>query len=164
MGYSYCGGLLCCDVCGDTGGVRKHKCPFGWCPKVALCPKCKREHPEYLTKSYHREHGNCEENHLRFERQKAKELQLLNEGKLLRRSALQHKTKTSWRIKVIFRGLFKEGKEQIIRAFWMAPRTYRAIELGVPASVEDYKALGKVTRARNADIYDAEKYAEWASK
>lgn len=154
MGYCYCGGKLCCDVCGDYGGVRKYRCPFGWCQKVALCPKCKREHPEYTSKAYHREHGNCEVHHLEFERQKTKELQLLKTGKLLRRSALQHKMKTGWRIKVIFCGL-----KDKVRAFWMAPRTYRAIELGVPATVEDYKTFGKVTRARNTDIYDAEKYA-----
>lgn len=155
MGYSYCHGLLCCDVCGDYGGVRKHRCPFGWCPKIALCQKCRREHPEMVTKDYHRKHGDCEKHHLAFEKQKARELQLLNEGSLLRRSALQHKDKGGWRIKVIFRGLLKAGK-QLERAFWMAPRTYRTIELGVPATVEDYKALGKVTRARNTDIYDAE--------
>lgn len=108
-----------------------------------------------VTKDYHRKHGDCEKHHLAFEKQKARELQLLNEGSLLRRSALQHKDKGGWRIKVIFRGLLKAGK-QLERAFWMAPRTYRTIELGVPATVEDYKALGKVTRARNTDIYDAE--------
>lgn len=147
MGYSYCNGKLCCDVCGDYGGVRKHRCPFGWCPRIALCPRCKREHPEYLTKAYHREHGNCEENHLRFERERAEELRLLNDGRLIRRSALRH----NGRVKVIFR-----GKNDKVRAFWMAPRTYGAIELGVPATVEDYKALGKVTRARNTNIYDNE--------
>lgn len=152
MGYSYdVDGLLCCDVCGDSGGVRKHRCPFGWCPAVALCQKCKRDHPEYLSKAFHREHGNCEENMLRSKREEAERNRILSEGKYLRCSALRH----NGRVKVIFRN--KDGEE---RAFWMAPRNYRGLRLGTPTTPEDYKARGKVTRARNVDIYDAEKYAK----
>ena len=150
MGYCYYGRQLCCDVCGNPGGVRKHRCPFGWCPAIALCPKCKREHPEYTSKKFHREHG-CEQRMVEVHQREAEEQRILKEGKLLRRSALQHKDGVGFRIKVIFRGL-----KDIVRAFWMAPRTYRAIALGVPATVEDYRALGKVTRARNTDIYDPE--------
>ena len=150
MGYSYVGRQLCCDVCGDYGGVRKHKCPFGWCPRVALCPKCKREHPEYLTKAYHREHGNCEENHLRFERELEERQHILDEGGWLRCSALRH----NGRVKVIFR-----NKSGLKRAFWMAPRNYQGLGCGTATTPADYKARGKVTRARNTDIYDAEKYA-----
>ena len=147
MGYCYdADGKLCCDVCSESGGVRKHRCPFGYCQPIALCPKCKREHPEYVSKAYHRENG-CEANHLRFQQEEAQRQQLLDSGKLLRCSALQH----NGRVKVIFRG--KNGKE---RAFWMAPRTYRRIALGVPATPQDFKALGKVTRAKTTDIYDSE--------
>jgi len=147
MGYCYdADGKLCCDVCGDSGGVRKNRCPFGYCQPIALCQKCKREHPEYVSKAYHRENG-CEANHLRFQQEEAQRQQLLDSGKLLRCSALRH----NGRVKVIFRG--KNGKE---RAFWMATRTYRRIPLGEPATVEDYKAIGKVTRAKTTDIYDSE--------
>lgn len=152
MGYCYdARGLLCCDACGQSGGVRKHKCPFGWCPRIALCPRCKSEHPEYLTKAYHREHGSCEENHLRYEREQAARQRILDEGKFLRCSALQH----NGRVKVIFRN--KDRKE---RAFWMAPRNYQGLGYGTATTSEDYKARGKVTKAKNTDIYDAEKYAK----
>jgi hypothetical protein len=42
MGYSYdrATGRLCCDNCGMDGGVRKRRCPAGWCPPWALCPAC----------------------------------------------------------------------------------------------------------------------------
>ena len=45
MGYSYTvhpGGhdTLDCDACPTTGGVRKHRCPVGWCPSIALCTSC----------------------------------------------------------------------------------------------------------------------------
>lgn len=43
MGYVYEYGTnrLVCDGCGRTGGVRKVKCPVGWCPPPALCASCK---------------------------------------------------------------------------------------------------------------------------
>ena len=152
MGYSFDGtGRLCCDICGQSGGVRRNRCPFGWCQPIAMCQRCKREHPEYVSKAYHRKHGNCEQNHLRFEREQAEKLRLLKEGKFLRCSALRH----NGRVKVIFRN--KDGKE---RAYWMAPRNYRGLGYGTPTTLEDYKARGKATRAKNTDIYDAEKYAE----
>ena len=155
MGYCYdVDGRLCCDVCSSSGGVRKHRCPFGYCPAIALCPKCKREHPEYLTKAYHRERGNCEEYHLRFVRENEARQRILDEGKYLRVSALRH----NGRVKVIFRN--KAGQE---RAFWMAPRNYGSRRLDKPTTPEDYKANGKVTRARTTDIYDAEKYAAAAA-
>jgi len=88
---------------------------------------------------------------LESQRRQAQKLKLLNEGKMLRCSALQHKFKAGRRIKVIFQGLGDK-----VSAYWMAPRTYRAIELLVPATVEDYRAIGKVTRARNTQIYDTE--------
>ena len=88
---------------------------------------------------------------LRSKREEAERNRILSEGKYLRCSALRH----NGRVKVIFRN--KDGEE---RAFWMAPRNYRGLRLGTPTTPEDYKARGKVTRARNVDIYDAEKYAK----
>ncbi len=38
----------------------------------------------------------------------------------------------------------------------MAQRTYHSIPFCTPATVEDFKQRGKVTRARTTDIYDAE--------
>lgn len=146
MGYSYdADGLLCCDVCGGSGGVRKHKCPFGYCPAVALCQKCKHEHPEYLTKEYHREHGNCEEMSKEFERREAEKRSMMEQGKFLRVAALGHDGKG---VKVIFRGLNAEE-----RAYFMSRKTYRAIRLLDNVTVEDYKRIGRVTRAKSLDIY-----------
>jgi len=149
MGYCYSNGYLCCDICGATGGVRKYRCPFNWCPPVAMCPSCKRAHPEYLTRAYHREHGNCEEHHLRYQRELQRTNELLEAGEYIRQAAHQH----NGRVKVLFR-----NKHKKTRAYWMAPRTYRRVT-STPATVENYKAGGKVTRARNTDILDAEKYA-----
>lgn len=58
MGFCYqmSGGrkLLCCDVCGTAGGVRKQRCPAGYCPAVAVCPAC-RAKPETMARlrAYH---------------------------------------------------------------------------------------------------------------
>ena len=42
MGFCYdMDGLLCCDFCGQSGQVRKIKCPYGWCQPWATCPECK---------------------------------------------------------------------------------------------------------------------------
>ena len=29
--------LLCCDVCGHAGGVRRVSCRYGYCPATAMC-------------------------------------------------------------------------------------------------------------------------------
>lgn len=47
MGYSYGMNpvtgrmMLACDNCSAIGGVRRVKCPAGWCPSAALCAKCR---------------------------------------------------------------------------------------------------------------------------
>ena len=33
-------GRLCCDSCGQAGGVRRRRCPVGYCPSDALCATC----------------------------------------------------------------------------------------------------------------------------
>ena len=44
MGYSYdMSNRLACDMCSKSGGVRKHKCPFGYCPPLAMCADCARD-------------------------------------------------------------------------------------------------------------------------
>jgi hypothetical protein len=32
-----------CWQCGHAGGVRRHRCPAGWCPPTQLCRACKSE-------------------------------------------------------------------------------------------------------------------------
>jgi hypothetical protein len=62
MGYCYeiRGGsrLLCCDVCGTAGGVRKIRCPYGYCPATALCARCRKNETVKAQMKLHCE-TNC---------------------------------------------------------------------------------------------------------
>lgn len=33
---------LACDFCGTSGGVRKIRCPYGYCQAWATCPACRK--------------------------------------------------------------------------------------------------------------------------
>lgn len=147
MGYSYCDGKLCCDVCSRSGGVRKYRCPFGYCQATALCPDCKERHPEYLSKELHRKNG-CEKNSQEFDQQEKEKADLLAQGKYVRCSALWHPPAD--KVKVIFHGQTGD------KAYFMTQATYRAIPLGVNATIEDYQAKGEITECRNLDIYNPE--------
>lgn len=127
MGYCYeaATGKLCCDACG-TPGARKHRCPFGWCQSLALCPGCKT--PARTGRAAHRESG-CEEAALRFAAQKAAEEQLLAAGEFLRCSAIR----TEGGTKVTFRNAQGERISHLV-----ASESYRAIPLGTPATPADY--------------------------
>ncbi len=142
MGYSYCEGKLCCDVCGDYGQVRKYKCPFGYCPAIALCPKCKREHPEYTSKEGHRAH-DCEKHSQEYHRQEEDKAAIINAGGVVRCAALGH----GQSVKVIFQGQHDE------QAYLMSQATYDAIPLMVNATPDDYRKHGEVTPAQSLDIY-----------
>jgi hypothetical protein len=144
MGYSYQGRQLCCDVCGKVGGVRKVRCPFGYCQAVAICPACKKEHPEYVSKEGHRKMG-CDVKHDEFMREQAKRADIIARGGLLRVAALSHGAM----VKVIFKG--RDGDY----AYFMEPETYHAIPIDVPAELTDYRAHGKVWPSQNNDIYGA---------
>jgi len=151
MGYSYdASGRLCCDVCDKSGGVRKYRCPFGYCPAIALCPTCKETHPHYISKKAHREQG-CEEQSRLFDQHEQEKNQLIASGKFVRCAALKHYIAGIDRDKVIFRG--KDGAEQ---AYWMSPETYKAIPWFENATPEDYMKHGEVQQAANTDIYDSE--------
>jgi len=145
MGYSYDQtGRLCCDNCGRSGGVRKIRCPFGWCPAPAYCPECRQLMREYLTKEYHRKNG-CEEQSMEFARRHQEQLKLLQQGQLVRSSALGH----NGRVKVLFAGLTGEKE-----AYWMSAKTYRAIPLLANATVTHYRRIGRVIKAKSLDLYD----------
>ena len=89
MGYTYdSSGLLCCDICGNSGNVKRYKCPFGWCQPIAACPHCRKEKAVYFSKKHHREAG-CEKASAEFhERERTKYL-LLQDGEWIRCSALR---------------------------------------------------------------------------
>ena len=145
MGYSYDGqGRLCCDSCGRSGGVRKIRCPFGWCQSAALCPDCRsNKHRSWLTKELHRQLG-CEAGAAEARQRAAEQQALFDSGNYVRTSALGH----NGRVKVLFRNAAGDTK-----AYWMAPGTYRSIPLMQPATPAHFSEYGKVTAAKNTDIY-----------
>ena len=147
MGYSYDGqGRLCCDGCGSSGGVRKFRCPFGWCQPAALCPECRsNKHRSWLTKELHRGMG-CETQAKTARQRDAEQQALLDSGNYVRTSALAH----NGRVKVVFRNSASDGK-----AYWMEPETYHAIPLMQPATPAHFSEHGTVTEAQSADIYAA---------
>lgn len=154
MGYCYesSTGRLCCDVCDHAGGVRKFRCPFGWCQAIALCPECRRKHPEYVSAETHRQAG-CEKRHQEFAEHEDQRKALIEFGEFVRCSALTHRGKHPGPedVKVIFHGA--NGQYQ---TYWMSEATYHAIPLGVNATPDDYRKHGNVIEAKSLDIYDDE--------
>lgn len=151
MGYCYTReGLLCCDVCSNVGGVRKYRCPFGWCQAIALCPSCKEKHPEYTSKKYHRKQG-CEKQSIQFHGELERRASMIAAGEFVRCSTLSHPEHKPLDVKVIFQG--GDHKEQ---AYWMTDKTYHAISYDAPATPADYRKHGKIKEAKNTKIYDAE--------
>ena len=47
-------GALCCDSCGTSGGVRKIKCPHGWCPSRAMCAACRAKYTKAMRDENHK--------------------------------------------------------------------------------------------------------------
>lgn len=80
-------GRLCCDACPTSGGVRKMKCPWGYCYPVALCAECRKKHKDKLGKKFHREQG-CEQKHFVAVRENAERKAKLDAGKLILASAV----------------------------------------------------------------------------
>ena len=137
MGYSYTmSGLLCCDNCGASGGVRKRRCPFGYCPAAALCVACNRAYPQ--TRDVHRVQG-CEEGHRQFVARERYVAELLAKGQAVRCSALGQ---PHGRVHVLFRRAdgTTEGR-------YMASDTYDAIRIGEVATPADFAAFGPVEAA-----------------
>jgi len=128
--------ILCCDNCGKSGGVKKFKCPFGWCQARALCPECTKElkpkSKEYRAK--HRAKG-CETAEKRFQDEKELRASLLASGKWIRKAAVG----VDEGVKVWFSR--QDGSE--LEAI-MSRETYRSIPLITPATLEDYRSNGEV--------------------
>jgi hypothetical protein len=78
---------LCCDACPTSGGVRKVKCPFGYCPASALCAECRKKHKDKLGKKHHRERG-CEKNHLEYVAEEKDRWEKINAGKAVLKAAV----------------------------------------------------------------------------
>jgi hypothetical protein len=139
MGYCYQGNQLVCDCCGTVGGVRKVRCPFGYCPPTAACPECRRKHSAKLSgKEAHRKVG-CERLHLEFERREQEGLDMLNAGKSLRCSAMSAGPD---RVHVLFR-----DKAGATTGYYMSDATYASHALGANVTPEMYEAFGPVEPA-----------------
>lgn len=64
-------GRLACDACGNTGGVRRHKCPVGWCGPDALCAPCFAGFKQ--TGGWATAHAGCPERSAAYKAQHAAE-------------------------------------------------------------------------------------------
>lgn len=143
MGYSYertyTGHMaLCCDICGKSGGVRRRKCPFGYCQAVAACSECYKAKTTEL-RHYHVT-NECEKKHNAFVADEKKRADLITSGVPVRCSALQF-TPPIDKVHVLF-----QSKDATI-GFFMSHATYDAIELGVPATPDDYRKHGTLEPA-----------------
>lgn len=142
MGYSYertstGHRALCCDICGKAGGVRKQKCPFGYCQAVAACPECRKAKATEL-RHYHVT-NECEKKHNEFQATEKRKTDLIASGAPVRCSALQYNDPSM--VHVLFRT--RDGTV----GFKMTRETYHAIELGVPATPDDYRKHGTLEPA-----------------
>lgn len=139
MGYCYQAGRLCCDICGKAGGVRKLRCPHGYCPAVACCDRdlCRdklsahrKTHCKTACKRGHEEHVKTQADH------DAK----LAAGLFLRCAAVGINDGV---VKVWFKGA---GGAERVR--YMAKATYGVFPIGwsIAANVteDDFKRHGDV--------------------
>jgi len=133
-------GHLVCDVCGHAGGVRKRRCPYGYCKPTAICPAC-WEKPEIKKMMSKEKHQDCKAYAEKWEKTKQRESEILQSGAFVRCSALNHKT---YGVHVIFRN--KDGQEI---GKYMSKDTYHALPYGEPFTVEDYAKVGELIDAPN---------------
>lgn len=143
MGYCYSfEGLLCCDICGKTGNVRKVKCPFGWCQSIAACPDCRKSHSHEFGKAAHQALG-CEKYSKDFDAKERLKDQLMASGQAVRCSALSSPTDSDpERVHVLFR-----TASGACIGFFMATATYHAYPLLTPTVPDDYRKHGELTPA-----------------
>ncbi len=139
MGYCYehRTNRLCCDRCGQAGGVIKRQCPHGYCPSPALCRKCNAEVRADGTWKKH--HANCKAGHDAFVARENAVKALLAHGAYVRCSALNA---ANGLVQVLFEN---QAGETIGR--YVSRETYDAIPLMEPATPEDYARFGVVTEA-----------------
>jgi hypothetical protein len=126
MGFSYVGKKLCCDFCG-TPGARKVHCPIGYCPPAAACPTCRKTH---ATKFHIAAHTACFAGREAIRNRTLVEINLLEDGHLLRRAALSEGNL----VKVWFHDKHKSAK-----AYLMPHEVYKAFPLMTPVTLTDYK-------------------------
>lgn len=85
MGFCYdMRNRLCCDLCGESGGVRRQKCPSGWCQAYAVCKACM---PAYRARKADI-HEGCAHSSANYHAQQAKRQALIDAGELVLASAV----------------------------------------------------------------------------
>ena len=147
MGYSYHKNLrtgrynLCCDFCGSSGNTKKYRCPFGYCPPIAACPKCHKEHKDKFSKEFHRSSG-CEKGHRDFERKNKQRELMLASGQPVRCSAL---STGNGQVHVLFQT--QVGTYSPCVGYYMSKATYDSIPLGDNATPDNYRVYGELTPA-----------------
>lgn len=155
MGTCWEGKRMVCDFCSRApGGVRKVRCPFGYCPSVAACADCRKSRKDKLGRAFHVGAG-CDQKHAAYVAQEKERENLLATGRKVRSAAVSAKVDGFDVVKVWFRGFAFLGEGcklgLIDHEFYMAPETYSALPLGKNATIEDYMAHGMVLPAPGKD-------------
>jgi len=136
MGYSYTHkGALICDVCGNSGNVRKRICKYGYCKPAAICPNCWNN--DKRVQEY-KKHSGCKKPAEEFDKREQDRAALLAAGQYVRCSAMDKDEKG---VQVLFRG------NQGTRGFYMDKRVYNAFPLGQLTTPNDYRKQGILTEA-----------------
>lgn len=130
-------GRLCCDICGRAGGVRRVRCPFGYCPSCAACPECRKTHKQKFSAANHRAHG-CEAKHNECVRRDEERAALLRAGRLVRCAAVSDGPG----VKVWFESLTSRDHLR-----WMTSPTYQAFRLLDNVTLEQFQAVGQVVES-----------------
>lgn len=129
-------GSLVCASCPSSTQVVARRCPYDCCPSIDLCPDCYAKHKASFSK---KAHAKCKVYHDKMIVRRQEELDLLNRGLFLRRSALSIDKDT---VHVLF---MNNARTYI--GFTMSRATYHAIGLGVPATDAMYREHGTLTPA-----------------
>lgn len=123
---------LVCDGCGRAGGVRRRRCPFGYCCSPALCRECHLR-LKHGRKATHRKWG-CDVKHAEFVADRERAKAFIAAGVPVRCSALGADTPDApGRIHV----LFQTASGTIGR--YMPKAVYDAHPLGVTVTLADYE-------------------------
>ena len=145
MGYCYehRTNRLCCDKCGNAGGVRKRACPCGYCPATALCQNCNKE--VRVSGQWKEWHKNCQASQDEMARRDLERQTLIQHGQYVRCSALNADDAShSDRVHVLFEG--GQGWTPYNRGAcvgrYMRHATYDAIPLLQNATIQDYERFG----------------------
>lgn len=143
MGYCYTqDNRLCCDICGNSGGVRKYRCPFNWCQPLAACKSCRSTEKHRFSRGFHRADG-CEKASLRFNEQKRQTKALQDAGIPTRCAALGVVLENEDKVVHV---LFSYADESTV-GYYMSHEVYDGIPLLTPASPKDYAKLGQIKSA-----------------